>query len=212
MTPTDLLNVAQLGITSGTAWADKYPTMTAMFITQQDYLQHHLDMRTTALAQIANNDARNQTIAALKGINTTINTHTKFLKNYLLEEFADQAKNYYTGYGMVLDNKSYRIAIDNDRRMSALDTLIAELQKANNPLANKKYGLAFWIALRDGHRFHWTNLKNYDGNRSMNSDSLTQAKKEALGLQSKLRSLLKINYSSNYKAVWRDFGFQNEKY
>ena len=205
MTPTDLLNVAELGITSGNAWDSKYPSLNAGFITQTDYLQHHIDMRDAILLQINTSDVRNQAILGLKESNDDISKYAKFIKTYLEEEYDTDSKTYYVGYGIVMPK-------DNDHRMRSLDTLITELNKVGNPLKNKKYGLTFWTALRDKHRTNWTNLKVYDGDRSMNSNNLKVAKKDALSYQSRLRSIIKIMHPTNYKSVYRDFGFQSEKY
>jgi hypothetical protein len=212
MTPTDFLNVAELGITSGNAWASKYPNFNPGFMSQADYLAHHTVMRDTILSQIATNDARSQAVLALKDANADITKYAKFIKVYLAEMYDNDAKSYYAGYGIVAINKGYGIPVDNDHRMRSLDTLITELSKPNNPLAAKKFGLAFWTALRDTHRENWTNLKVFDGDRSMNSDTLKNTKKEALSYQSRLRASIKINYPTNYKSVYRDFGFQTEKY
>jgi hypothetical protein len=212
MTPTDFLNVAETGITSGNAWDSKYPQFNPGFITQAAYLAHHTTMRNTILAQIATNDARSQVVLNLKTVNALITKHTKFIKNYLTEEYDNDAKTYYTGYGIITIGRAYSIPTDNDHRMRSLDTLIAELSKPNNVLANKKFGLAFWEDLRDQHRTNWTSLKMYDGDRSMNSNALKIAKKEALSYQSRLRASIKIMYPTNYKPIFRDFGFQSEKY
>lgn len=212
MTPTDLLNIAELGITSGNAWNSKYPSLNAGFISQADYLQHHIDMRDAILTQITTNDERKQVILGLKEANTDITKYAKFLKTYLEEEYDNDAKTYYSGYGIVLTGKNYAIPKDNDHRMRSLDTLITELSKTGNPLKNKKYGLVFWTSLRDKHRTNWTNLKIYDGDRSMNSNTLQTAKKEALSYQGRLRNIIKIMHPTNYKSVYRDFGFQSEKY
>jgi hypothetical protein len=212
MIPTDFLNTAEVGITSGTSWDNKHASFNPGFITQADYLAHHTSMRATILAQIATNDARNQVVLNLKTVNALISKHTKFIKNYLTEEYYNDAKTYYTGYGIITIGRAYSIPTDNDHRMRSLDTLVTELSKPNNILADKKFGLAFWEDLRDQHRANWTSLKTYDGDRSMNSDALKLAKKQALSYQSRLRASIKIMYPTNYKAVLRDFGFQSEKY
>ena len=212
MTPTDLLNIAELGITTGNAWTTKYAAFNPGFITKVAYLAHHVTMRDTILAQIATNDARSQTVLALKSANADITKYSKFIKTYLQEEYDDNAKTYYAGYGIITFGKSHTIPTDNDHRMRSLDTLVAELAKTNNPLQDKKYGLAFWTDLRDRHRLNWTNKKTYDGDRSINSNSLTTAKKEAVSYQTRLRASIKIMYPDNYKSILRDFGFQSEKY
>ena len=212
MGPTDFLNIAELGITSGTAWSSKYASFNAGFITKSAYLAHHVTMRDTILSQIATNDARSQAVLALKESNLSITKHTKFLKSYLAEEYDNNAKTYYAGYGIITNGKLHTIPTDNDHRMRSLDTLVAELDKPNCPLQDKKFGLAFWTALRDTHRANWTAMKTYDGDRSINSDNLKTAKKQAMSYQSRLKASIKINYPDNYKAVYRDFGFQTEKY
>ncbi len=212
MTPTDLLNTAQVDITSANAWADKYPNFEPGFIAQADYLLHHTTMRDTIMQQVATNSSRTQAVAGLKEANSDIAKYIKFVKSYLEEAYGDNAKTYYSAYGIVAIGKSYNIPTDNDHRMRSLDTLVAELGKASSPLKTKKYGLTYWTALRDKHRLNWTNLKKYDGDRSVNSDSLKTAKKEALSYQSRLRASIKIHYPLNYKSIYRDFGFQNEKF
>ena len=93
-----------------------------------------------------------------------------------------------------------------------MDILIQELSKPNNPIATKKYGLRFWISQRDEHKEIWASSKAIDGTRSIYADKLKTAKLEAKRLQSRLRMHLRATYGEQYKSIWRDFGFQNEKY
>ena len=47
--PVDYINIAELGITSGTAWQTKYPTLTVNFTTVNNYLDLHTQMRANAV-------------------------------------------------------------------------------------------------------------------------------------------------------------------
>ena len=212
MPVTDNLNLAQLGITSGDAWGTKYPTMQTTFISQADYLALHQNFRTLVLDQSNNNSVRSQTTTTLKILNAEITKSVKFIKNYLTEEYGDTAKSYYLAYGFVFEGKNHTISKDNDLRMQALDILVAELSKTNNPFANRKYGLVYWEALRNSHRDTWTLGKTVDGDRSMGSSNIKTVKEQAKSLQNRLRAQIRVNYPDMYKNVLRDFGFQSEKY
>lgn len=212
-TPSDLTNLAQTGITSGTVWGSKYPTLIVSFVNQPDYLLFHETMRNDILIQKQNDATRREVTSRLKAVNKTINSHLKNLKDYLSDEYGkDISKVWYAAYGIEKKGSLYILPTDNDGRGRSLDILIQELSKPNNPIATKKYGLSFWINQRDEHKEIWASSKAIDGTRSIYADKLKTAKLEAKRLQSRLRMHLRATYGEQYKSIWRDFGFQNEKY
>ena len=212
-TPSDLTNLAQTGITSGTVWGSKYPTLVVSFVNQPDYLSFHETMRNDILIQKQNDAIRREVTDKLKTVNKTLNRYLKNLKDYLSDEYGKESvKVLYVAYGIEKKNGTYGFPTDNDGRARALDILIQELSKPNNPIATKKYGLNFWISQREEHKAIWASSKAIDGTRSIYADKLKTAKLEAKRLQSRLRMHLRANYGEQYKSIWRDFGFQNEKY
>ena len=213
MTPTDLINIATLGITTGNSWGVNYPTLVVSFTTQSEYTSFHTDFRNRLLERQDVESKRILSISNLRKANKELAAGVKFLKAYLLEEYGkNDALSHYSEYGLVLESKTYRFPIDNDDRMKKLDTLVNTLSAPNNPFRDKKYGLAYWENLRNEHRNSWTLCKTLDGNRSVLAKAIQLDKKKALDLQSRLRQQVKINDKENYKSIWRNLGFQSEKY
>ena len=211
--PTDILNIAEAGITTGNNWGTKYPTLSVTFVSQADYLALHEVLRTDVVTQKANESNRTLQYAALKTTNAKIAAAQKYLKGYIAEQYdTANAKTYYTAYGIEKKGNAYGIPVDNDQRMRALDAMIATLSQTGNPFKTKKYGLTFWTALRDAHRTAWTQCKNIDGTRSVLSAAIKANKVLALSYQSRLRQQIKVNEPISYKNIWRDLGFQAEKY
>ena len=210
--PIDYINIAELGVTSGTAWKTKYPTLTVSFITVTEYLNLHTDMRTNAVKTKQLNADRKQATDILKAIHKLIGKHLYNLKGYIIDEFGkENAIRLYDQYGIIHKGKKYAFPSDNDDCGRSLDMVVAELSKPAHPLANKKYGLDFWIVQRDAQRAAWATNKTMDGERSMLTATLQSQKKEAVKLQARLRTHLRAAFGDSYKSVWRDFGFQNEK-
>ena len=213
MIPTDLINIATLGITTGNSWAVNYPNLVVNFTTPNEYTTFHTDFRNRLLERQENESKRILSISHLRKVNKELMASIKFLKAYLVEEYGKiDALTHYSEYGLVFESKTYRFPMDNDDRMKKLDTLIHTLSMPNNPFQGKKYGLTYWKNLRDEHKTNWTLCKTLDGNRSVLAKAIQLDKKKALNWQSRLRQQVKINDKENYKSIWRNLGFQAEKY
>lgn len=211
--PTDLSNLAELGIASGTAWINKYPTYIVDFITSAEYLALHETMRADIQEQKQTEALRRAATAELKAVNAKINAQLRNLKDYIVDEYGkENVYVHYPAYGIILSIKGYTLPVDNDTRARSLDLIVAELSKPGHPLANKKYGLAFWTAQRDTQRATWASIKSIDGKRSILSGRLTIARNKAKELQSRLRMHIRATFGDNQRSVLRDFGFQAEKY
>ena len=213
MSPTDLINIATLGITTGNSWGINYPNLVVNFTTPSEYTAFHTEFRNRLLERQENESKRILAISNLRKANKELATSIKFLKSYLLEEYGkEDAVTHYSEYGLVLENRIYRFPKDNDDRMKKLDTLINTLSAPNNPFQHKKYGLTYWENLRNEHKLNWNLCKTLDGNRSVLAKAIQLDKKKALNWQSRLRQQVKINDKENHKSIWRNLGFQSEKY
>ena len=210
--PVDYINIAELGVTSGNAWKTKYPTLTVSFITVTQYLDLHTSMRANAVKIKQLNADRKQATDTLKAIHKLIGKHLANLKSYIVDEYGkENAIRLYDQYGIIRKKDKFSFPSDNDDCGRSLDMVVQELSKPAHPLANKKYGVDFWIVQRDAQRAAWNTNKTMDGERSMLTATLQAQKKEAIKLQSRLRTHLRAAYGDAHKSVLRDFGFQNEK-
>lgn len=207
------INIAELGIASGKAWQEKYPNYKTDFIAAEDYYNKHLGFRNGIIQQQQNEGERRGITLSLKNTNAAINKAIPNLKNYLIETYGkDAAPSYFSVYGIVQTSRGLQFPTDNDARSNAMHLVIFAMSKENNPFKDRKYGLAFWETIHQEHRIAWEASKRVDGNRSILSNKLKIEKEEVLKLQSRLRAQLKVSFPDNYRSVWRDFGFQEEKY
>mgnify|MGYP000845390320 FL=1 len=207
------INIAELGIASGKAWQEKYPNYKTDFITAEEYYNKHLVFRNNIIQQQQNEGERRGVTLQLKNANKTIDKAIPNLKNYLVEMYGkDSASSYFSTYGIIQTSRGLQFPTDNDARSNAIHLVIFAMSKENNPFKDRKYGLTFWESIHQEHRTAWEESKRIDGNRSILSNKLKIEKEEALKLQSRLRTQLKVSFPENYKSMWRDFGFQEEKY
>ena len=67
--PSDLTNIAQLGVTTGNVWGTRYTDLTLKHLLQADYLSFHEDFRADTIALQTAHNTRKQTTNALTNVN-----------------------------------------------------------------------------------------------------------------------------------------------
>lgn len=213
LAPNSYSNIAEAGITSGNVWKNHYPTYSVSFVTKEDYLSFHEKMRDDVVEQRLLDAQRAEATSNFKSINQSIDKSLGLLKNAIaLEHGKKQSVVLYGSYGIQKINEIYVIPRDNDSRAHALSVMVKSLERSSDSIKNSKYGLEYWTDLRDKHLVAWDLNKRLDGLRSILANRLQDSKQQAKEWQSRLRAHLKVTYYDNYKSVWRDFGFQVEKY
>ncbi|MDR2926774.1 MAG: hypothetical protein LBV41_01005 [Cytophagaceae bacterium] len=149
-----------------------------------------------------------QTFAA---INSEIDNSLKYVKGYIADMFTkENAKAYYTQFGIEKAGNKYAIPRDNDTRQHSLEKMIKALD--SNDMGTRKYGKTYWEALY--HRFVNTKqaASTRDGETSVQVSNKAELKAKIIKTLNALISLVKANYPDNWKEELRMWGFQKEKY
>lgn len=212
--PTDLINLAQLGVTTGTTWGQKYSSLTVKNIPQNLYLSFHQDFRTDVISLMQLHNERKQVTTDFKAINADIKKAESALKKLIALRYGkNNLAAQYAAHGITKKRTTSGFPVDNDNRMRALDILIATMSTPGHLFANDvDYGLDKWLILKSKHQTLWQRAKEIDGSIGALSNKVKANKKVVKQYQTLLRKQISIDYADNYKGIWRDFGFQTEKY
>jgi hypothetical protein len=211
--PTDYNNRAQLAITLVANWQQFHPNYVVNFTNIVDF---------TALAQSfydkANQNANHDILkknnsANLKSITQEIRKNTARLKEYIRDEYDTNIEAMYAAYGLEKVNNNIAFPTDNDSLMQRLGILLAKLQEANNPLAGRKQGLAYWEDLITRHATEWVTAKNMKATKSQLAQECKDMHKIVGDKLSKMYRQIAIdNDRDQVASVRRSFGFLNETY
>ena len=212
--PTDLVNLAQLGVTTGTNWGQKYSILTVKNVPQTVYLLFHQDFRTDVVSLVQLHNERRQITTDFKAINSEIKKNEASLKKLIALRYGkDNLIAQYAAHGIIKKGSLYGFPVDNDNRMRGLDILIATMSAPGHLFANDiDYGLDKWLSLKSKHQLLWQRAKEVDGSIGALSSKVQTNKKIVKQYQVLLRRQISIDYPTNYKGILRDFGFQVEKY
>lgn len=147
----------------------------------------------------------------LKDVNMEIDTSTEFVKNYIADKFSKRnAPAHYVSFGIVKTRRQYKLPLDNDARLYALETMINGIEA--NGFNELKYGKAYWTALRE----RFANVKQQASETDKTSAEHVGIKAGQKALIRKTLNSLILSIKANYPDTWHEelriWGFQKEKY
>ncbi len=156
--------------------------------------------------------SRRSVTQEMKETNTEINTATEQVKNYIADLHSKRtASIHYESFGIVrVQGKYYKLPVDNDQRLYALDQLIKGLEQYG--LNDRKYGKSYWSELRE----RFARIKSQAAKADQTSAEHISVKDgEKVLIRKTLNALVHIikgNYPDTWKEELRAWGFQKEKY
>jgi hypothetical protein len=210
--PTDQVNIAATSRLVSEIWTTKYPNFNIVATNLANFttLATRFGQNVTAKSQLLGK--RKVLSQSLVTLNKEMDAKVKYLKSYLKEEFGEEAaRSYYASFGLVSEGKSEKLPSDRDRRVMSLKAIVSEIG-GNVALSNKKYGLTYWTTQLNELETQWQAAKNMDSDLSAYTDILRTDQAELKVLLLKIKQQLKLNSGNTYKQVWREWGFQTEKY
>jgi hypothetical protein len=155
--------------------------------------------------------SRSGVTSSLKMLNKEIDKSIKHVKNYIAELFPNEdVRVYYSKLGIEKENNQYRLPLDKDKRLHALEQLLKGIETYK--LSDKKFGKVYW---EDTYN-RFSQLKA----QALNSDSMVSqhvsTKIEEKPLIRKTLNAIVLLIKANYPDTWHEelrvWGFQKEKY
>ena len=162
-------------------------------------------------ARMQSGGSRPQIAHSLRVLDKKMNAALSYVKGYIMEKHKKESgKSYYASFG--LEKKGYRNSFPHDRnkRLVSLELMIEALQ--TNGFADKEYGTAFWLPIKEQYELLLQQQTAVDGQISVKvGDKNILKKKLKKGLNAIIHNI-KSNYPDTYKQELRNWGFQKERY
>lgn len=147
----------------------------------------------------------------LNNLNSTINKHVDYLKDYLKEKYGkENYASHFLQFGIVLKGTTYTFPANRNNRREALRQTLLALQ--SNELQDKTYGLAFWQQISEQYDTALSLSISTDGSMAGLVKTKNELRQNIEKTLNALIHILKGNYPDTYANVMREWGFQKEKY
>ncbi len=202
----DLLTIGKGVVAS---WK-KHPELTLTWVTSARMEQVLEEYELTLMSRKSEGSLRPEKTQALKNLDRKIDKCLEYLKGYLKEIYADDAIAHFSQYGILKIGTSYKLPLDRDFRVSALDLVVDAIVRDN--LQNRIYGLQFWTEIREQYRTLKNDANVLDENVADKVSRKNILRNEIRKILSSLVHLIKANNPKTYKSELRVWGFQKEKY
>jgi len=209
-TPAADLNLKDLSLSVSAKWA-LTPAITLMWTTPAAFGNTANLFDTSLGERITTGGGRASVTNDLKSLDTKINQHTGYLKDYLKEKYGkDNFISYFPQFGISMRGKSYSYPPDRNKRSAALKLTLAAITA--NALQDRTYGLAFWQDIQTKYEAALALSVNTDSSVAGLVSAKNEHRKQIQKTLNALIHILKGNYPDTYAGVLREWGFQKEKY
>lgn len=147
----------------------------------------------------------------LKQLDKQVEDAVREVKIYIARKFkTDGAAAQFARYGIVKEGTQYRMSRDRNNRKEAFKLMIDAI--ATDGFANEEYGTAFWMNMQTNFSDALMQASNTAGDVSGKVATKNQQKAAIKKVMDALRLVLRGNYPDTYKQVYRDWGWQKERY
>lgn len=146
----------------------------------------------------------------LMSLDRKININLRYVLNYIDELYVDSAIRYYPFFGIIYENKAYRIPKGYTKRSEALEMLVNALSEYN--LDEKEFGTLYWRGIYE--QYTDLLLRNFNkfGEGSREVSNLIPIKKDIRLVIKSLIRLIKANYPYTYKSELKKWGFKKDRF
>lgn len=187
------------------------PALTLLWITQANYatLVGSFDTNLNARMQVGSGrGAQTQTLAQ---VNKKIDTAVGEVKTYIERKFkkANAAANF-GRYGIITENKTYRLPKDNDKRLLALPLMQAAI--AADGFGSEEFGTTFWTTIITDFKAALKasadtakGISNKVAAKDTDIDKITK-------VLNCIIKLIEANYPDNTAETLREWGFIKQNY
>ena len=147
----------------------------------------------------------------LKQTDRQIDIAVSEVKIYIQRKFKKvNAEAQYARYGITRENKTFIVNRDRNNRRDALKLMIAAI--AADGFGAEEYGTAFWTDMQTNYSAAINAAGTTAGDVSIKVASKNLLKKDIKTVLSSLLLVLKSNYPDTYPGVYRDWGWQKERF
>ena len=147
----------------------------------------------------------------MSSLNTEITKNTDYIKVYLAELYSKaDAPSYYAKFGIIKSGTSYRLPLDNDKRLLGMEQLIKGLAAHN--LDEKPFGKVYWTDIRNRFAAALAQSRKTVGSSSEQVGNKNEHRKIIRKVLNSLVLRVKSDYPDTYKEELRRWGFQKERY
>lgn len=208
--PAKDLEIIQLAERINAKWQQE-TWFNILFITQSQFAQLITDCQSYYDARHTSGDSRQNLTNDLRNLDKQINSHIKFIKNYLIDKYGSEANAvaHYTSFGIERSSNGYKISTDRNVRIVALPKLLAAIDSygfgANN------YGTAFWTPIVTDYLAKAQAAIQSDSSVSGNVGNKNLKLDEIKTVLQAVLYLLRGHYPNNAKNEIRAWGFHKEK-
>ena len=208
--PTSAVPLAALATNVARAWADsELPAL--LWLSKADLTALAATFAQGRDAAEAASDQRSPQARRLQELDEQLDRNLKYVKAYLAEEHEeDQGRAFFPEFGIVRENKTYRLPAARSERVKALQKLPVALKA--HAFDKKKYGAAYWQPLANEYFLLVQQSADTAGQRSSKVGQKDQTEKQVRRALRALVHHLKANYPDTTEARLREFGFQKEGY
>lgn len=213
--PRDQVNIASIALFVATNWRNK-PEFSGLYLSQINadgfisLAQRLLDNISKKRHLVGN---YSQQAKQMHSFTYEIRQNSTVLKNYLFEEFKNQAVKHYANFGFIHKNMTYALPRDYDNMVQALRTICDKINFSGYSfLVSKIYGKFYWEATRDKFQIDW----NTSRQQAADLATLTKLINDDLVVVKKililLRRRIKDDYSPNHESMYRSIGLLKESF
>jgi hypothetical protein len=185
--------------------------ITLIWTTQAEFETVVTNFSGTLMQRNSAGAGRPEFTVKLKLLDKDIDRDIENIKRYLVEKYGKvSAPSYYAAFGIVKENKRYKLPTDHDNRKDALALLIPALTV--HGFQNFAFGQTYWTDIKTRFDLNLAQSKSIDSSVSINVGSKNILKIQIKKVLNSLINVIKGNYPDDYKNVLRNWGFQKEKY
>lgn len=185
--------------------------LSLQWLTAAEFDTNAKNYNTVLNARLKEGSTRPQITKALGTLDKTIDGALSYIKIYITEKYKkENATSYYPEFGIEYKINNYLFPADQNKRLLALDLVIAALQ--THGFENKEYGVAFWTPIKAQYKLLLEQALAKDGEVSVKVGDKNALKNNLKKGLNAIVNTLKANYPDSYKQELRNWGFQKEKY
>jgi len=206
---TDFKDVAK---NVANSWLNN-PDITLIWKKAPDFLKDVSDYETALTSRKATGSLRPGQSQTLEQLDVQIDEGVSMVKVYLEKKYKiANAPAQFPRFGIIKENKHLRISKDRNNRLEALKLMITGI--AADGFDNEEYGKAFWADMQTNYAAALLAAGNTSGEVSGKVATKNEQKKAIRKVLTSLLLVIKGNYptKTEYKAVYRKWGWQKESY
>lgn len=196
-----------------------------LWISVADFEVKAQEFATELKTRTDEGGSRSPLVKRLKDLDKKINAHISYIKTYLVAQYGkENASSYYVQFGLERKRSSYtnnsngteqsktsyQLPTDRNLRLTALQQTVQAMQQ--HGFTSQTYGYTFWNDIYTEYEQLTRGIVDSASAISSAVSNKNRCREMIVKTLNALLSLLKANYPDDYKAMYRTWGFQKEKY